>query len=71
MGSALQNEEVVDAYLQDELAKSNMLVPFTLNSVLNVYINRIRVITKKQQVGKWCLITDLPYAHYHISQSIK
>ena len=61
MGSALQNEKVVDAYLQDELAKNNMLGPFTLNSLPNIHINRIGVIPKKHQVGKWQLITDLSF----------
>ena len=60
MRSALLNEEVVDAYLQDKLAKSNMLGPFTGNNVHNIHINRIGIILKKHHIGKWRLITDLP-----------
>ena len=42
MGSALQNKDVVDAYLQDEL-----------NDAHSIHINRIGVIPKRHQVGKW------------------
>ena len=46
-----------------ELAKNNMLgpQPFSWNSLPNIHINRIGVISKKYQVEKWRFITDLSF----------
>ena len=64
MRSGLQNKEVVDAYLQDELAKNNMLGPFTGNKAHNIHINRVGVIPKKKTPhGKVApYITDLSFS---------
>ena len=47
-------------YLQDELAKGNMLGPFLPTSAPNIHINRIGVIPMTHQVRKWHIITDFP-----------
>ena len=61
MPSATRHGDIVDAYLQDELAKGNMLGPFPPTSAPNIHINRIGVIPKKHQAGKWRIITDLSF----------
>ena len=65
MLSAKQNPQVIEEYLQAEVAKGNILGPFTQETAPPVHINRFGVIPKKYQPGKWRLITDLSYPEGH------
>ena len=59
--SASQNLEVVEDYLQAEVAKGNILGPFMPGSFHSLQINRFGVIPKRHQPGKWRLLTVLSY----------
>jgi len=61
MPSAPQQPEIIDSYRKDELHKGNIMGPFSPQTTSVVHLNRIGVIPKKQQPGKWRLITDLSY----------
>ena len=61
MGSAQQNPQVIDDYLQREIAQGNITGPFPADTAPRVHINRFGVIPKKYQPGKWRLITDLSF----------
>ena len=67
MKSALEQPQVIDAYLAKELSKGRMLGPFSENSPLlpPVHINRVGVVPKGHNTGKWRLITDLSHPPSH------
>ena len=66
MGSAREHPAVVSAYLTKELSLGRLLGPFTDTSQLPpVHINRVGVIPKGHNSGKWRLITDLSFPHGH------
>ena len=62
---ALQHPEVVDHYLEEELALKRVTGPFLKELVPEVHINRFGVIPKKHQPGKWRLIVDLSHPSGH------
>ena len=58
--SALLHPEIVDQYIEQELAKGRMQGPFpSANDFPPLHINRFRVTPKGHNTGKWRLITDL------------
>ena len=61
MPSANENPKVIDEYIQEETDKGNILGPFSLLSPSGYHVNRIGVIPKRHQPGKWRLITDLSF----------
>ena len=61
MASAKANPQVIESYLEKEVASGNVLGPFSPESAPLAHINRFGVIPKKYQPGKWRLITDLSY----------
>ena len=61
MQSSAQNPEIIEDYLQKEVAKGNILGPFAPSTIPAVHINRFGVIPKRHQPGKWRLITDLSF----------
>ena len=56
---------MIEEYLQAEVAKGNILGPFTQETAPPVHINRFGVIPKKYQPGRWRLITDPSYPEGH------
>ena len=62
---ALQHPEVVDHYLEEELALKRVTGPFLKELVPEVHINRFGVITKRHQPGKRHLIVDLSHLSGH------
>ena len=58
--SANENPEVVDKYILEEVDRVNILGPLSSQST-GYHINRIGVIPKRHQPGKWRLITDLSF----------
>jgi len=58
---AYQHTEIVEEYLYKEVEAGNILGPFPTHLAAQIHINRIGVIPKKHQPGKWRLITDLSY----------
>ena len=62
---ALQHPEVVDHYLEEELALKRVTGPFLKVLVPEIHIDRFRVIPKKHQPGKWRLIVDLSHPSGH------
>ena len=61
MLSATQNPTVIEAYLEKEIAASNVVGPLRRESFPHVHVNRFGVIPKKHQEGRWRLITDLSF----------
>ena len=61
MRSALENSEVVSAYLAEEKRRGVLLGPFERGEVPGVHLNRFGVIPKSSQPGKWRLIVDLSH----------
>jgi len=61
MSTARHHPEVIEEYLQKELAQSNILGPFPLSLNQIMHVNQFGVVPKKHQPGKWHLITDLPF----------
>ena len=61
MHSALENSEVVSAYLAEEKRRGVLLGPFERSGVPEVHLNRFGVIPKSSQPGKWRLIVDLSH----------
>lgn len=61
MQSALQNPDIMEEYLGKEVVLGNILGPFSRDLAPLVHINRFGAIPKKNQPGKWRLITDLSH----------
>ena len=64
MHSATEHPEVIQTYLEGECAKGHMLDPFNkveAQTLPALHINRIGVIPKGHNTGRWRLITDLSY----------
>ena len=62
MTSATEHPDVIDEYLDKELARGRMLGPFTDTADLPpLQVNRFGVIPKGHNTGKWRLITDLSF----------
>ena len=64
MLSATVHPEVVADYLQQELSRGRMLGPVhSFQGLHPLHINRLGVIPKGHNTGKWRLITDLSFPH--------
>ena len=64
MLSATIHPEVVADYLQQELSRGRMLGPvYSFQGLHPLHINRLGVIPKGHNTGKWRLITDLSFPH--------
>ena len=61
MQSALKHPEVINDYLQKKILQEQIRGRFPPHLAPSVHINRLGVIPKKHQPGKWRLITDLPF----------
>ena len=61
LGCALEHTEVVDDYLQTELAHHRIAGPFRREGLHSIQINRFGVIPKGHQPIKWRLIVDLSF----------
>ena len=61
MPSALQHKQIISDYLANELARNRMLGPFPPGYIQGAHSNRIGVIPKGHNTGKWRLITDLSF----------
>ena len=62
MESARQHPEVINQYLHKECSFGRMLGPFPTSAGLPpLHFNRIGVIPKGHNTGKWRLITDLSF----------
>ena len=62
MESARQHPEVIHQYLHNECSLGRMLGPFPTSAGLPpLHFNRIGVIPKGHNTGKWRLITDLSF----------
>ena len=61
MQSALQCPLVVDEYLEQEVSLNRVMGPLPMDSIPGVHVNRIGVIPKKHQPGKWRLIVDMSH----------
>ena len=62
MSSASLHSGIISDYLKKELALGRMLGPFTPDfSAPDLQVNRIGVIPKGHNAGKWRLITDLSF----------
>ena len=55
------NPDVVEDYLAAEVARGNIVGLFSPGALRSAHFNRVGVIPKKHQTGKWRLITDLSY----------
>ena len=64
MESARQHLEVITQYLHKECSLGRMLGPFpTTASLPPLHFNRMGVVPKCHNTGKWRLITDLSFPH--------
>ena len=64
MQSALEHPEVIRDYLRKECSLGRMLGPFGASDLQHLppcHINRLGIIPKGHNTGKWRLITDLSY----------
>lgn len=61
MPSAMAQKKVISEFVMSEVGKGNILGPFSKSTGPRVQINRLGVIPKKHQVGKWRIITDLSF----------
>jgi len=61
MHSAMENPQVVSAYIAEERERGVLLGPFEKAEVPEVHLNRFGVIPKSGQPGKWRLIVDLSH----------
>ena len=57
--SAFQNPQIIDDYLANEVARSQVAGPFPAIPLPNLQISSFGVIPRKGQPGKWRLIVDL------------
>ena len=55
------HQKIIEEYLTKEMKEGQILGPFLLHTIPHIHINRFRVIPKRHQSGKWCLITDLSF----------
>ena len=58
---ALQHPQVVDDYLQAEIAEHRVIGPFQMEDILAAHISRFGVIPKHHSLNKWRLIVDLSH----------
>ena len=71
MISVEEAPEVVETYLQKEREAGGLVGPLTTAVVeegeqfMAIHINRLRIIAKPHQPGKWLLIVDLPHPVGH------
>jgi hypothetical protein len=61
--SAIAHPEIVDAYLQNEVALGRVAGPFLSSPLPNLHVSSFGVIPKAGQPGKWRLILDLSSPH--------
>ncbi|CAB4038282.1 RNA-directed DNA polymerase from transposon BS, partial [Paramuricea clavata] len=61
--SATAHSEIVDAYLQNEVALGRVAGPFLSSPLPNLHVSSFGVIPKAGQLGKWRLILDLSSPH--------
>ena len=61
MPSAKEHAGILNEYIGKETAAGRILGPFPKGIMPGVQINRIGVIPKKNQPGKWRIITDLSF----------
>ncbi len=61
--SAIAHPEVVDAYLQNEVALGRVAGPFESTPLPTLHVSSFGVIPKTGQPGKWRLILDLSSPH--------
>ena len=62
MSSANQHPEVSQKYLEKELSLGQMLGPFPITRMFpQLHVNRVGIIPKGHNTGKWRLITDLSF----------
>ena len=62
---ALLHSEIVEDYLETEVANHRVAGPYNKKSCPNAHISRFGVIPKHNQQGKWRLIVDLSYPKHH------
>ena len=60
MQSAMENSQVVSEYLAAEISRG-VLLGLDRSEVPEVHLNRLGVIPKSSQPGKWRLIVDLSH----------
>ena len=65
MRSASEHPEVVDKYLDSEVAAHRMAGPLDTSAFNRLHISPFGVIPKQHQPGKWRLILDLSSPHGH------
>ena len=65
MLSAAQHADVINEYLKKECAEGRILGPLSPANVPFVQVSRFGAIPKKNQQGKWRLITDLSSPQGH------
>ena len=61
MKSVLENASAVDDYIAEEVKLGRVLGPVKPESLPPVQVNRIGVIPKSHQPGKWRVIVDLSH----------
>ena len=61
MPSALQQQTIVAAYIDNEVTLGRLIGPLPTNVAQFVHRNRIGVVPKGHTPGKWRLITDLSF----------
>ena len=59
--SATEHPNIISKYAGIEVAKGRMLGPFPTYYIPDIQSNRIGVIHKESNPGKWRLITDLSF----------
>ena len=62
MPSATAHPVVIDEYVAAETAGGRILGPFLRGEIPGILINRLGVVPKGHNPGKWHLITDLSYS---------
>lgn len=59
--SAKLHPEAISKFLTDELSRGRMLGPFPLQAQVDIHINRVGVVPKGHNTGKFRMITDLSH----------
>ena len=59
--STNENPKAIDEHILEKTGKNNILGLFSFQSPSIYHVNRISVIPKRNQPGKWRLITDLSF----------
>ena len=63
MCSVILNPQVIEEYIYQEIELDNNVIgPLSKAMVPAAHINRLGVIPKKHQPGKWRLITELSFS---------